>query len=49
MYDRLFTYFTENKIIFQKDFVCRAGHLTDPALLELIDEICECCDEKSIF
>ena len=49
MYDRLYTYFTENKIIFKKQFGFRAGYSTDHALLELIDQICECFDEKKYF
>ena len=27
----------------------RSGHSTDYALLELIDQICECFDEKKYF
>ena len=46
---RLYTYFTEKKIIFEKKFVFRPGHSTDHALLELIDQIRKCYDEKSIF
>ena len=46
---RLCTYFTEKKIIFEKKFVFRAGHSTDHALLELIDQIRKCFNEKSIF
>ena len=46
---RLYTYFTEKKIIFEKKFVFRAGHSTDNALLELIDQIRKCFNEKSIF
>ena len=49
MYDRLYSYLTENKILFKKQFGFRSGHSTDHALLELIDQICECFDEKNIF
>ena len=37
------------KMIFEKQFGFRAGHSTDHALLELIHQICECVDRKSIF
>ena len=49
MYDRLYTYFTENKTIFGKQFGFRTDHSTDHVLLELTDQIFECFDEKSIF
>ena len=49
MYDRLYSYLTENKILFKKQFGFRSGHSTNNALLELIDQICECFDEKSVF
>ena len=49
MYDRLYSYLTENKILFKKQFGFTSGHSTDHALLELIDQICECFDEKKIF
>ena len=37
---------TGNKMLFKKQFGFRSGHSTDQALLELIDQICECFDEK---
>ena len=46
---RLYSYFTEKKIIFEKKFVFRGGHSTDHALLELIDQIRKYFNEKSIF
>ena len=49
MYDRLYSYVTENKILFKKQFGFRSGHSIDHALLELIDQICECFDEKKYF
>ena len=49
MYDILYSYLTENKILFKKQFGFRSGHSTNNALLELIDQICECFDEKSVF
>ena len=49
MYDRLYSYLTENKILFKKQFGFRSGHSTDHALLELIDQICECFDKKKYF
>ena len=44
-YKRLYTYFTENKTIFEKQFGFRADH----ELLELTDQISKCFDERSIF
>ena len=40
MYDRLYSYLTENKIPFKKQFGFRSGHSTHHALLELMDQIC---------
>ena len=34
---------------FQKQFDFTVGHSTSHALLELIDQICECFDEKKYF
>ena len=36
MYDRLYTYFNETKIIFEEHFGLRAAHSTDHALLDQI-------------
>ena len=49
MYNRLYSYVTENKILFKNQFSFRSGHSTDHALLELIDQICECFDKKKHF
>ena len=49
MYDRLYTFFTENKTIFERQFSFRAGHSTNHALLELINQICERFEEKKNF
>ena len=49
IYDRLYSYLTEYKILFKKQFGFRSGHSTEHALLELIDQICECFDKKKIF
>ena len=35
--------------IFNRQFGFTNGHSTDYALLELIDQVCECFDEKSVF
>ena len=48
MYERLYSYLTE-KILFKKPFGFRSSHSTDHALLELIDQICKCFDEKKYF
>ena len=39
MYNRLYSYLTENNILFNKQFGFRAGHSTGHALLELVDQI----------
>ena len=49
MYDRLYTFFTENKTIFERQFSFRAGHSTNHALLELINKICERFEVKNNF
>ena len=49
MYDRFYSYLIENKMLFKKQFGFRSGHSTDHALLELIDQICECFEEKNYF
>ena len=49
MYDTLYSYLTENKIFFKKQFGFRSGHSTEHAVFELIDQICECFDEKKYF
>ena len=46
MYDRLYSYLTENKILFKNQFGFRSGDSIDHALLKLIDQICECFEEK---
>ena len=43
LYERLYSYLTENKILFKKQFGFRSGHSTDQ---ELIDQIYACFDEK---
>ena len=49
MYNRFYTCFTENEIIFEKQLGFRGSHATDHALLELIDQICDALMKKSIF
>ena len=49
MYNRFYTYFTENKIIFEKQLGFRASHSTDRAFLELIDQLCNAWMKKSFF
>ena len=39
MYNRLYSYLTENNILFNKQFGFQAGHSTEHALLALIDQI----------
>ena len=49
MYNRLYDYFTVNSILFNKQFGFRAGHSTEHALLELIDQICDSFNDKNYF
>lgn len=47
MYNRLYTHLIENQIFFNKQFVFRAGHSINHALLDLRDQICK-FDEKNL-
>ena len=49
MYDRLYSYLTENKILFKKQFGFRSGHSTDHALLEVIDQNVSVLTKKNVF
>ena len=49
MYNRLYSYLTENNISFNKQFGFRADHSTEHALLELVDQICNTFNEKNYF
>ena len=49
MYNRLYDYFTVNNILFDKQFGFQAGHSTENALLELIDQICDSFNDKNYF
>ena len=49
MYNRLYAYLAENNILFNKQFGFRAGHSTEHALLELIDQISDSFNDKSYF
>ena len=49
MCNRLYTYLAENNILFNKQFGFRAGHFTEHALLELIDQISDSFNDKSYF
>ena len=49
MYSRLYTYLAENNILFNKQFGFRAGHSTEQATLELIDQISDSFNDKSYF
>ena len=39
MYNRLYNYLNENEILNDKQFGFRAGHSTEHAILELIDQV----------
>ena len=49
MYNKLYSYLTENNILFNKQFGFRAGHSTEHALLELVDQISNTSNEKKLF
>ena len=46
-YNRLYSYLTENNILFNKQFGFRAGHSTENALLELVDQISNTFNDKN--
>ena len=47
MYNRLYSYLTENNILFNKQFGFRAGHSTEHTLLELVDQISNTFNDKN--
>ena len=47
MYNRLYKYPTENNILFNKQFGFWAGHSTEHALLELVDQISKTFNDKN--
>ena len=47
MYNRLYNYPIENNIFFNKQFAFRAGHSTEHALLELVDQISNTYNDKN--
>ena len=49
MYNRFNTYLAKNNILFNKQFGFRAGHSTEHALLELIDQKSDSFNDKSYF
>ena len=49
LYNRLYDYFSANSILFHKQFGFWAGHSTEHALLELIDQICDSFNDKNYF
>ena len=46
MYKRLYKYLQENKILYCKQFGFQAGHATDHAIIQLIDQIYENFEEN---
>ena len=46
-YNRLYSYLTENNILFNKQFGFPAGHSTENALLELVDQISNTFNDKN--
>ena len=49
MYNRLYSYLTENNISSNKQFGFRADHSTEHALLELVDQISNTFNDKNYF
>ena len=47
LYNRLYSYLTENNIFFNKQFGFWAGHSTEHALLELVDQISNTFNDKN--
>ena len=47
MYNRLYSYLTENNILFNKQFGLREGHSTEHALVELVDQISNIFNDKN--
>ena len=46
MYNQLYTYLDQNNILYKKQFGFRAGHSTDHALTELVDNVCRSFNEN---
>ena len=46
MYNRLYSYFDQNKILYGKQFEFRAHHSTDHALVELVDSTFDSSNER---
>jgi hypothetical protein len=46
MYDRVYNYLTENRILFNKQFGFRRGYSTEMALLTALDELSSALDMK---
>ena len=47
MCNRLYSYLTENNILFNKQFGFRAGHSTEHQLLELVHQISNTFNDKN--
>ena len=47
MYNRLYSYLTKNSLLFNQQFGFQAGHSTDDALLELVDQISNTFNDKN--
>ena len=45
MYNRLYSYFGQNKILYGKQFGLRSHHSTDHALVELVDSVFDSFNE----
>ena len=41
MYNRLYQYLTENKILYPKEFGFQTGHSTEHAIVQFVDQILE--------
>ena len=47
MYNTLYSYLTENNILFNKQFKFRESHSTEYALLELVDQVTNTFNDKN--
>ena len=49
MYNRLYSYLDENKLLFKNQFGFRHGHSTEHARFELIEQISESFNSNNCF
>ena len=49
MYNHLYQYLTENQILYPKQYGFQMGHLTEHAIIQLVDQILEFLNTVSIL